>query len=159
MSIIFFFYSKFVKHGHAETTRRSLTYGFFFSFSSFPGASSRALCALSVSEFPHFYVCIVMVFNYISHNFSTTNCNKNIWYLYVWGNYSILIWSISTVTVKSSYLGTGINPITVGKSQILVLFSPYAYQIIFQGKMSVYVVYQGRASKSLNVDTVCTFVL
>lgn len=71
-----------------------------------------------------------MVFNYIPYNFSTTNCNKNIWYLYVWGNYLILVWSISRVAVKSSYLGSGINPIMIGKSQIVLLFSPYAYQII-----------------------------
>lgn len=38
--------------------------------------------------------------------------------------------SISRVAVQSSYLGSGINPIMMGKSQLLLLFSPYAYQMI-----------------------------
>lgn len=92
-------------------------------FIPLPGASSRALCALSVSEFSHFYVCIVMVFNYIPYNLSTTNCNENIWYLYVWGNYYIVVTCyISRVGVKSSYLGNGINLIMMDKSHSLAFY-------------------------------------
>lgn len=38
---------------------------------------------------------------------------------------------ISKVAVKSSYLGIAINPIMVGRSQFVLVFSSDAYQIIF----------------------------
>lgn len=39
--------------------------------------------------------------------------------------------SISKVAVKSSYLGIGINPVMVSRSQFPLFFSPYVYQIVF----------------------------